>query len=158
MWIIGLLLLAAAIVVGIDIVAMNDQSVDLEAFNQVWTSSPAVTFVVGVVTALVGVFGLWMLITGMRRSRVRRRTRRAEWAERDRLADERRRELDALSTSTASSASSAPKHDADDGMRHTPDREPEPARAAHDDRETVDLRDEQVAEHREDSGMHRSNR
>jgi uncharacterized membrane protein YciS (DUF1049 family) len=97
MWIIGLLLLVAAVVVGIDIAAMNDQQVDLEAFNQVWTSSPAIAFVVGVVTALVGVLGLWLMFTGLRRSRVRGRERRAEMAERDRLADERRRELEAMS-------------------------------------------------------------
>ncbi len=96
MWIIGLLLLVAAVVVGIDIAAMNDQQVDLEAFNQVWTSSPAVVFLVGVVTALVGVFGLWLMISGLRRSRIRGRERRAEMAERDRLADERRRELAAM--------------------------------------------------------------
>ena len=98
MWIIGLLLLAAAVVVGIEIGISNDRQVDVEAFNQVWTSSPAAAFLVGVVTALVGAFGLWLMVTGMRRSRVRRRERRAEMAERDRLADERRREIDAMST------------------------------------------------------------
>lgn len=98
MWIIGLLLLAAAVVVGIDIVTRNDTQVDLEAFNHTWTSSPAAAFVVGVVTALVGVFGLWFMVFGMKRARVHRRERRAEMAERDRLADERRREIDAMST------------------------------------------------------------
>ncbi|HEX2381970.1 MAG TPA: hypothetical protein VHI95_05010 [Acidimicrobiales bacterium] len=141
MWIIGLLLLAAAVAVGIDIAMMNDQQVDLEAFNQVWTSSPAAAFVVGVVTTLVGVAGLWLLVNGLRRSRVRTRSRRAEMAERDRLADERRRELDAMSASTAS------RHDTADDDRVVDD----------DDREAVDLREDREAEHAEHRGMlHRS--
>ena len=94
MWIIGLLLLAAAVVVGIEFAISNDKSVDVEAFNHVWTSSPTAAFLVGVASALIGAFGLWMMVTGMRRSRVRSRNHRTEMAERDRLADERRRELD----------------------------------------------------------------
>jgi len=98
MWIIGLLLLAAAIVVGIEIGISNDRQVDVEAFNHIWTSNPAAAFLAGVVTALVGAFGLWLMFVGMRHSRVRRRSRRADIAERDRLADERRREIEAMST------------------------------------------------------------
>jgi hypothetical protein len=98
MWIIGLLLLAAAVVLGVDIATRNDTQIDLEAFNHVWTSSPAAVFIVGVVTALVGAFGLWLMLYGLARSRVHRRARRAEFAERDRLADERRREIAAMST------------------------------------------------------------
>jgi hypothetical protein len=99
MWIIGLLLLAAAIVVGVEIgISSNDRSVDIEAFSHVWTSNAAAAFLVGVITTLVGVIGLWLMFVGMRHSRVRRRERRADIAERDRLADERRREIDAMST------------------------------------------------------------
>jgi hypothetical protein len=105
MWIIGLLLLAAAVVVGIEIgISSNDRPVDIEAFNHVWTSNAAAAFVVGVITALVGAFGLWLMFVGMRHRRVHRRQRRAETAERraemeerDRLADERRREIAAMS-------------------------------------------------------------
>src|SRR5438067_9561761 len=97
MFVIGLLLLAAAIVVGIDIAVMNDTKVDLEAFNQTWTSSPGAAFVVGVITAVVGLVGLWLMINGMRRMRARRRERRAIVEERDRLAAERQREIDAMS-------------------------------------------------------------
>ena len=147
MWIIGLLLLVAAVAVGIDIAAMNDQSVDLEAFNQVWTSSPAIVFLVGVVTALVGMFGLWLMISGLRRSRIRGRERRAEMAERDRLADERRRELAAMA---------AAGHD-DESVSATDDVDREPVNGSQ--RETVDLRDDQETGHRTRHGLlHRSNR
>ncbi len=93
MLIIGLLLFAAAIVVGIDVAAMNGTSIDIEAFNHVWASSVAVSFVAGVVTALVGVVGLLLLRDGSVRSRRRRRARRAEIERRDRLAAEHEREL-----------------------------------------------------------------
>jgi hypothetical protein len=164
MWIIGLLLLAAAIVVGIEIGISNDQQVDVEAFNHVWTSNPAAAFVAGVVTALVGAFGFWLMFTGMGRRRVRRRDRRAEMAERDRLADERRREIDALST--ASTAERGDRDDWEDRDRDDRDRERVPA-DRHDDRreDDVDLRDsrdavrEHEAEHHERRGLlHRSDR
>ena len=96
MWIIGLLLLAAAVVVGIEIGISNDQQIDIEAFNHVWTSNPAAAFLVGVVTAVVGCVRSLVDVGGMRHSRVRHRDRRAEIAERDRLADERRREIEAM--------------------------------------------------------------
>jgi uncharacterized membrane protein YciS (DUF1049 family) len=157
MWIIGLLLLAAAIVVGVDISINNDQSIDLEAFNHVWTSTPAVAFGVGVVTALVGIVGLLMFFGGMRHSRVRRRERRAEMAERDRLADERRRELDSMATANRDSG--------DRTMEARPehvDRDMDRERVARDN-DTVDVRDREdlgdrdEAEPRERHGiLHRS--
>src|SRR4029077_7086471 len=122
---------------GIEFGISNDQSIDVEAFNHVWTSSPAAAFLVGVATALVGAFGLVLMVTGMRRSRVRGRSRRAEMAERDRLADERRRELDAMSTS-GSNRDARDEHPADDR-----DRERVPADRRDDD---IDLRDEHEAE------------
>ena len=165
MWIIGLLLLAAAVVVGIEVAISNDQTVDVEAFNHVWTSSPAAAFIVGVVTALVGAFGLWLMITGMRRSRVRSRNRRAEMAERDRLADERRREIDAMSTA----GGSRDEHDerADDRPTvNADDRDRERVPADRDDdvdlRDDRDARDDAInqheAEHHADRGgiLHRS--
>jgi uncharacterized membrane protein YciS (DUF1049 family) len=150
MWIIGLLLLAAAIVVGVEIGISNDQQVDIEAFTRVWTSNPAAAFLVGVVTALVGVFGLWLTFVGMRRSRVRRRRRRAEIAERDRLADERRRELEAMgATRRGDRDDRTVAADHGDGNRDR-DRVTEP------DRDTVDLQDEPEAERHD--VLHRSDR
>jgi hypothetical protein len=62
MFVIGLLLLAAAVVVGVDIAMMNDQSIDLEAFNQTWTSSPGAAFIVGAITAVAGLLNLVVLV------------------------------------------------------------------------------------------------
>jgi hypothetical protein len=163
MWIIGLLLLAAAVVVGIEIgISSNDRSVDIEAFSHVWTSNAAAAFLVGVITTLVGVVGLWLMFTGMRRSRVRRRERRAELEERDRLAEERRREIDAMSTAgrgddydradderfptTAAATTEYRDRDRDDM-----DREPVPADRRDED---VDLRDSRDDTDMSDSNMH----
>ena len=157
MFIIGILLLAAAIVVGIEIGISNDRQVDVEAFNHVWSSNPAAAFLVGVVTALVGAFGLWLTLAGMRRSRVRRRERRAEIAERDRLADERRREIDAMSTAGRGDRENRAVEDrdvddrtvaADYGDRDRDDRDRE--RVPADRRDDVDLRDQ-----RDDGAMRR---
>jgi len=154
MWIIGLLLLAAAVVVGIEFGISNDQSIDVEAFNHVWTSSPAAAFLVGVATALVGAFGLWVMVTGMRRSRVRGRSRRAEMAERDRLADERRRELDAMSTSGSNRDARDDEHLLDDRDR---ERVPADRRDDIDLRDEHDNRDDDIEQHAERRGMlHRS--
>ncbi|HEY2811849.1 MAG TPA: hypothetical protein VGJ03_00150 [Acidimicrobiales bacterium] len=130
MFIIGIVLLAAALTVGIDIAVQNSQQVNLEAFSQVWTSSPSAAFVVGVITALVGVLGVFMMVDGFGRSRARRRERRAIVEERDRLAAERQSEIDAMNA-------------------HNDRRDLE-----HDhDRETVDLRDrEPVAARTDDRG------
>src|SRR5204863_6413747 len=77
-----------------DVAVLNVTNVDVEAFGQVYSSNVSAAFVAGVVTAGVGCIGVLMMVDGWRRARVRRSTRRAEHEERDRLADERRRELD----------------------------------------------------------------
>jgi hypothetical protein len=91
--VIGIILFAAAVVVGVDVTWMNHFGVDVEAFNQTYTVSPALMFVGGIVTALVGVLGLMLLHDGMERRGVRRRETRAAVAERDQLAAERDAEL-----------------------------------------------------------------
>src|SRR4029453_7414008 len=96
LFVIGLLLLAAAVTVGIAVGVQNDTDIDVEAFNQVWTSTPAIVFLVGVAAGIVGLLGLWLMIQGLRRNRVRRREQRAVYAERDRLASEREREIAAM--------------------------------------------------------------
>jgi ABC-type nickel/cobalt efflux system permease component RcnA len=154
MWIIGLLLLAASVVVGIEIGISNDQQIDVEAFNEVWTSNPAAAFLVGVATALVGALGLWLMFTSLRRSRVRRRERRAEMAERDRLADERRRELE-----TVAAAKHGHPDDRTVDDRTVDDRTVDDRTVATDDRDSIDLREQQEFEHGDRRGiLHHSER
>ena len=152
MWIIGLLLLAAAIVVGVEIGISNDRQVDIEAFSHVGTSNPAAAFLVGVVTGLIGLFGLWLFVVGLRRSRVRRRARRADIAERDRLADQRRREIQAMEATGRS--------DRDERTVAAVPGEgnPEPERVSQTDRDTIDPRDEPQGEDERRGVLHRSDR
>jgi len=79
MAIIGFVILAAAAVFGIGIVAENDFSIDVDAFNQVYETSVALLFVAGVVTGLAGAFGLMLMRDGLaRRRRLRLESRAAE--------------------------------------------------------------------------------
>jgi hypothetical protein len=89
--VIGIILFAAAVVVGIDVTWTNHFGVDIEAFGQTYTVSPALMFVGGVVTALVGALGLMLLHDGMERRKIRRTETRAAINERDSLAAERDR-------------------------------------------------------------------
>ena len=91
MFIIGLILLAAAAVVGIDVAVINSTGVNFEAFGYVFTTNTAAIFVAGVVIALVGCFGLFLMTDGAGRSARRRAERREVTAERDRLAAEAER-------------------------------------------------------------------
>ena len=78
MVIIGLVLIAAAAAVGIEITAMNNISIDIDAFNQVYATSAAAVFVAGVVTALVGAIGVMLVRDGLVRRRQLRRERMVE--------------------------------------------------------------------------------
>jgi hypothetical protein len=84
MAIIGFVLLAAAAVFGIEIVAMNDITIDVDAFNQVYETSVALVFVAGVVTGLAGALGLMLIRDGLaRRRRIRLEAKEAQ-AQRER--------------------------------------------------------------------------
>jgi hypothetical protein len=69
MAIIGFVLVAVAAVFGIEIVAMNNVSVDIDAFNQVYETSVALVFVAGVVAGLAAALGLMLVRDGLARSR-----------------------------------------------------------------------------------------
>src|SRR5436305_11814925 len=89
MAIIGFVLLAAAAVFGIEIVAMNNVSIDVDAFNQVYETSIALVFIAGVVTGLAAALGLMLIRDGLaRRRRMRLAEREAE--------EERERHIAAL--------------------------------------------------------------
>jgi uncharacterized integral membrane protein len=69
MVLIGFVLLVAAAVFGIDVVAQNRFDVDIEVFGQVFTSTPAVVFVTGVVAGIVAALGMMLLRDGLGRRR-----------------------------------------------------------------------------------------
>ena len=69
MAIIGFVLLAAAAVFGIEIVAMNDVTIDVDAFNQLYETTIALVFVAGVVTGLVAALGVMVIRDGLARRR-----------------------------------------------------------------------------------------
>ena len=72
MAIIGFVLLVAAAVVGVDVVAQNNFSIDIDAFNQVFTTSASVVMAAGVVTGLAAALGLMLVRDGVvRRRRIR---------------------------------------------------------------------------------------
>jgi ABC-type nickel/cobalt efflux system permease component RcnA len=110
MMILGLLLIAAAVVVGTEVVVSNTEAIRFDLFGwEVDNASVAGVFLFGAVAAVVLLVGLWMLATGLRRARRRRlevrqarhdrdealrqqdEERRAIEAERDRLAAEKAR-------------------------------------------------------------------
>jgi len=79
MLIIGLVVIAAAATFGIEIASMNNVSIDIDAFNQVYETSAALVFAAGVVTALVGAIGVLLVRDGLVRLRsTRRDVREAE--------------------------------------------------------------------------------
>ncbi|MEY2403781.1 MAG: hypothetical protein QOD38_1332 [Acidimicrobiaceae bacterium] len=119
MAIIGLLLLAAASVFGIEFVIENNFSIDVDAFNQGYTTSISLVFVAGLVTGLAAALGVMLLRDGM----VRRRRHRLEAREAE---EHRERHIAALEEEHAA------YHRTDgEGERVDGDREREP----------VDLRD-----------------
>jgi len=111
MMIIGLLLVAAAVVVGTGVVIGNtESSTNLDIFGlEVANASGTGVFLLGAASAAVLLIGLWMIAAGLRKSRSRRLEvkqarhdrdkalrqqedeRRALAAERERLADEKAR-------------------------------------------------------------------
>ena len=79
MAIIGFVLLAAAAVFGIEIAAVNDFTIDVDAFNQVYETSVALLFVAGIVTGLAAALGLMLIRDGLaRRRRLRLEAKEAE--------------------------------------------------------------------------------
>ena|SRR5581483_4719387 len=86
MALIGLVLLAAAAVFGIDVVAQNNFAIDVEGFGQVVSTSLAGLFVAGVVTGIVACVALMLMRDGAVRRRHKRAAARASAVERDRMA------------------------------------------------------------------------
>ena len=86
MVLIGLLLLAGAAAFGIDLVVLNRDSIDVEGFGQVVSTTPAGMLVAGVVIGLVAAVGIMLMRDGAIRRRRLRAEARESAAERDRMA------------------------------------------------------------------------
>lgn len=107
MMILGLILVACAVGLGVDAVLENPSSISVDTLGTSFSLSPGWLFVAGIATGVIGLLGLSMVVTGMARAR-RRRASLAEskesvqslQAERDRLAVELERERNAR-TATA---------------------------------------------------------
>jgi hypothetical protein len=69
MLIIGLLLFGGAVAVGVDVVAVNNAAVDVDAFGHIFSTSIAGVFMTGVIAAIVGCLGLMLMVQGAQRRR-----------------------------------------------------------------------------------------
>ncbi len=102
MMIIGLLLVAAAVVVGTGVVISNTEEMNFDVFNVEFVNvSGAGIFLLGAATAAVLLIGLWMMGAGLRKSRRRRlevrqaRREREEALRQQEQQEEERRRLEA---------------------------------------------------------------
>jgi len=86
MVLIGFALIAAAVVVGIDLTAQNNFAIDIDAFGQIVSTTAAGMFVAGIVTGLAAAVGIMMFRDGFVRARRVRAETKAMAAERDRRA------------------------------------------------------------------------
>jgi hypothetical protein len=136
MMVIGLLLFAAAAVVGIDVAATNDLGVDVDVFGRTVATNTGSLVVAGIVVALVGAVGVLLLVDGARRRRMAAQEEREIRAERERLAatveEERTAREHAEAATRAALAQrterSARRGDSDLDLRHLPP--PPPPRTA----------------------------
>ncbi|MEY2434500.1 MAG: hypothetical protein QOC92_4225 [Acidimicrobiaceae bacterium] len=101
MVLMGFVLLAAAGVLGIDLVAQNRVAIDIEAFGQGYATSLAMLFTAGVVTGLVAALALLLLRDGaVRRRRMRLDAKRALATEQEHVAALRRLDAGAIDENT----------------------------------------------------------
>jgi uncharacterized protein (DUF58 family) len=86
---LGLLLVAAAVAIGVELVVSNTASMDVELFGETLTGlNTALVFLLGAACLLALVFGLMMLTAGIGRARRIRTERRAEATRQKRTAAE----------------------------------------------------------------------
>jgi hypothetical protein len=90
MVLIGFLVLAAAAAIGIEVAVENFFAIDLDAFNQTFSTSVSAVFIAGVVTGLAGAVGVLVLRDGL----VRRHRLRLEAMEADAIRERHIAELE----------------------------------------------------------------
>ena len=97
MVLLGLLLIAAAAVVGVEVVRVNMVATDVEAFGTTITGySLGSLFLAGVAAGVLACFGLWLMKAGFSRRRHRRMELKNVVNERETIVTEKETELDGL--------------------------------------------------------------
>jgi signal transduction histidine kinase len=91
MVVIGLVLLAAAAALGLDISLENNSSTGMTLFGHSYTTTSGWVFVAGAVAGAAAVIGLSMLLGGMSRARQRRAALAHTAGQASKLAEERDR-------------------------------------------------------------------
>jgi uncharacterized integral membrane protein len=77
MALLGLILLAASVSAAVSIAVSNTDTVTFEVFGKTVTSlSPGSLMLLGIGLGVAGLLGLWMLMVGLRRARLRRQESR----------------------------------------------------------------------------------
>ena len=147
--ILGLVILVAAVIMGVTGVLTNGGSAHglahgFAVFGYHVTGSSGTLFLYGIVVGAVGLFGLWLLLTGARRASRRGRAARrglkqsrretaAVTRERDDLIDQRDTgQADAASALANPAPAASPGPSPDDGRQLSPDegRRPAPSQPA----------------------------
>lgn len=140
MVVIGLLLIAVALAVGLSIVVENTGSTELEVFGVTVDATGTGVFLTGAATMLALLLGVWLVQGGLARARRRRaevKALRAERgaeaerleAERARLAEEkarleREREHQRVAASSTTARPSGPSDTSDPTLVHQPVAQP----------------------------------
>lgn len=97
MVLLGLLLLAACVVVAVEVAISNTETATFEAFTQSFSDmTVAGLFLLGCALGALALLGLWMMFAGMRRARYRRLESRHEVRETRSRVEELEDENDAL--------------------------------------------------------------
>jgi len=98
MFVLALLLVAAAVVISIGVVGASTESVSLEIFMISVPATVATVFLAGAITGFAFLLGLWLLKAGAKQSRKRRHGRRALEQEHRRKMTELEKEKEQLQT------------------------------------------------------------
>lgn len=101
MAVLGLLLLAAATVVGVEVVRLNDATVTVSTFGYLTDLTAGGLFLAGAAAGLLATLGLLLLLGGFGRMRRRRAERRQLKSEKTRLVSERDQEISELADENA---------------------------------------------------------
>ena len=111
MFVVALLLIAAAVVLTIGVVGASTESADLEAFMISVPATVATVFLTGVIAGCAFLVGLWLLKVSAKQTRKRRAERRTREEEHRRRLAELEKEKEQLQNRVAQSTPPEPPSD-----------------------------------------------